>query len=243
MKISFCTTCKNRLYHLSQTLPLNLMATSSYKDIEFVIVDYNSEDGMYDWAKKHLVYWEKLGILKYCRTKIPKYFSAAHAKNIAYKNSSGDVICNIDADNFIVEGFCEYILDTFTKNKNCILSSSSQDVSGNHGCCGKITIKKEDFFSVNGYDENQYLGWGWDDVSLRYRAEKHNNLLVVEGDEKFNSVISHDNNVRTSNFPCRDILRTQELSVQMLRELSVRKDYIVNKHKSWGYVEDLKIGI
>ena len=53
-KISFCTTCKERLRHLKQTLPKNIKDNSNYPFIEFVILDYNSQDGLGDWMIKFM---------------------------------------------------------------------------------------------------------------------------------------------------------------------------------------------
>ncbi|KKL80749.1 hypothetical protein LCGC14_2001600, partial [marine sediment metagenome] len=49
-KISFCTTCMGRLYNLKETLPKNIEANGEYPNVEFVILDYNSSDGLGDWV-------------------------------------------------------------------------------------------------------------------------------------------------------------------------------------------------
>lgn len=244
MKISFCTTCKNRLFHLKQTLPISIINSSDYFDREFIILDYNSEDGLYEWAKSNLLHWEKAGVVKYLRTRKPQYFSAAHAKNIAHKNATGDILCNLDCDNFVTKGLCQQISRVF-KEPKVIFCSQSQDIFGNHGCCGKIASTKETFYSVNGYDESEEIcmGWGWDDVNFRYRAEKHNNLKLVYGDIKYNLVLSHDNSVRTQNFAVKDIKKTEQASIKFLEKLAENKRYIANTDKNWGFVDDLKIGL
>jgi predicted glycosyltransferase involved in capsule biosynthesis len=243
MKISFCTTCKDRLYHLKQTLPFNLLNTSDL-DREFVIMDYNSEDGLYDWAKEHLSCWEKWGIVRYLRTRQPKYFSAAHAKNIAHKNATGDVLCNLDCDNFVTRGFCELILKVFSQ-KPSILSSYSLDIFGNHGCCGKIAVTREIFYSVNGYDEQESvnLGWGWDDVSFRYRAEMHNNIKPIYSDIRHNMVIGHNDSVRTKNFLNKDIKRSARISEEGIIGFIKKGNYVANLNKEWGVAKDLKTGL
>ena len=231
MKISFCITCMGRLHHLENTLPSNLMNSSSYKDKEFIILDYNSKDGLFEWAKEHLQYWIQEGTVKYYRTRIPKYFSATHAKNICHKQATGDILCNLDADNFIVPGFCEYLNNLF-KIPNVMFGSNSLDIYGNHGCCGKIATLKKHFFSVNGYDEEQKLGWGWEDVSFRHRTEQLSNLKLIYGDVKWNRVISHDNKERTKNFQIKDIDESKKWSEKRLIELSSKKEFIVNKNIS-----------
>jgi hypothetical protein len=244
MKISFCTTCKDRLFHLSQTLPANLINSSKFFNKEFVILDYNSQDGLYNWAKKHLRYWERIGVVKYLRTSTPKFFSPAHAKNIAHRNASGDILCNLDCDNFIVEGFCEYLIQVFSKPNQYFLSGS-EDAFGNNGCCGKIATKKEHFYSVNGYDEDKKLnlGWGWDDVNFRIRVQEHNRLKTVYSELNHNIVIDHSNHIRTRGFSDKDILKTRKTSMSAVINLISKRDYIANKGKKWGFVEDLKIGL
>ena len=220
------------------------MNSANFHEKEFVILDYNSEDGLYEWAKDELRDWEQAGIVKYLRTRTPEHFNAAHAKNIAHKNASGDVLCNLDCDNFVLSGFCEYLSSLF-KDKNIVVCSGSDDLFGSHGCCGKIAVTKESFFSINGYDELSGLGdgWGWDDVNFRFRVENHNSLKKIFCDSKYNMVIPHDNDVRTSNFLNKNILKTQSLSINRLLEIRQKGDYIANKGVNWGYVEDLKIGL
>ena len=43
-KVSFCSTCKNRLWQLAHTLPDNLAAIAADSYSEMVLVNYNSED-------------------------------------------------------------------------------------------------------------------------------------------------------------------------------------------------------
>ena len=246
MKISFCITCKNRLFHLEQTLPINLQNSSDYSEKEFVILDYNSEDGLYEWAKKHLRYLEKSGTIKYLRTKLPKHFCSAHAKNISHKNATGDILCNLDADNFITKGYCQYLEEVFREPK-VLLCSASADMFGNNGCCGRIAVTKEVFYSVNGYDEQDFLssGWGWDDVNFRVRAEKQNGLKTVVGDVKYNLVIEHYDSIRVQDYPNKNILDSRQISRDYVMGLlaNEKKEYVANINKKWGFVEDLKIGL
>ncbi|WP_158563357.1 hypothetical protein [Chitinophaga silvatica] len=46
LKISFCTVCMGRLHHLRQTLLQNIADNTTYDNLEFVILDCNSEDGI-----------------------------------------------------------------------------------------------------------------------------------------------------------------------------------------------------
>ena len=53
-KISFCTSCTGRLHHLKETFLSNLNNNIDYGDIEFVLLNWNSRDGMNDWVQQNL---------------------------------------------------------------------------------------------------------------------------------------------------------------------------------------------
>jgi len=218
----------NRLHHLSNTLPKNLQIISSL-DSEIVVLDYGSTDGLHEWIQDL-----NSDNLKYFYTGEPQYFFAAHAKNVAHKLASGDILCNLDADNFLVPGYTEFLYESFSKDRNIIIPSSPTDPDGNNGTCGKIAVTKEAFYSVNGYDESQNEGWGWDDTNFQYRARMHNNLTIVPCVVTFNKAISHSNEERVVNYPNKNILETQQKSVDNLNEIEQQKRYVANVGKEWG---------
>lgn len=238
MKISFCTTCMGRLHHLKQTLPVNIISTGSYTNREFIVLNYNSPDHLHLWAKNELKPWIKSGVVKYYRTLLPQNYSSTHAKNIVHRQANGDILCNLDADNFIVDGFCEFLNEMFSNN-HLLISSSSFDIYGNTGCCGKIAVKKDHFYSVNGYDESQYLGWGWDDTSFQFRTRMQNKLANLVCDVKWNRVIQHSNEERVAFFQEKDLEKSKNESIEMIKLLANKQDYVVNKNVSWGISEDL----
>lgn len=229
-----------RLHHIERTLIPNLITISKFKKAEIILLDYNSRDGLFNWVLKNCKYWIKEKKLKFFYTKIPKNFFAPHAKNIAYLQSEGDFICNIDADNYIVEDLCFVLRDIFKINENSIICSKSNDISGNIGGAGKIATKKEIFMSVNGYDEGQIQGWGVDDLSLQMRMKYQNKSPIAVLDEKHNRVIPHDSQERYKNFIIKDILLSREESMKRLEHQINNKKYIVNENKKWGFISDLK---
>ena len=46
MKLSFCTTCMNRVEHLKKTLPHNIELLNKFDNSELVIVNYDSKDDL-----------------------------------------------------------------------------------------------------------------------------------------------------------------------------------------------------
>lgn len=232
MKISFCTTCMGRLYHLSQTLPISLFNTASYKNREFVLLNYGSRDGLDEWVKSNLRWWIEAGIVQYFHFAEPKHFYATHAKNMAHKVATGDILCNLDADNYALPNFAEYLAQQF--QKNVVVSSKSSDIGGNHGCCGKIATRREHFYSINGYDEDQRWGWGMDDTSFQHRVKSHNRLELVVCGREWNRAIDHSVEERTRNYPLKDIHESNRLSYELLKKIDDSKQYVVNCGRGWG---------
>ena len=70
-KLSFCIACKNRLYQIKQTLPQNLEDNRKAKDfVEFILVDFGSDDGLQEWIAENFVNEIEEGYLKYMNARI-----------------------------------------------------------------------------------------------------------------------------------------------------------------------------
>lgn len=118
-KISFCTTCMNRLSYLKQTLPQNLADNMDYDNLEYILLDYNSSDGLEEYIKSTYAEALNIGKLVYFKIDFVEFYDWAHSRNLAVSLASGDIICNIDADNFTGAGFAAYVNQIF-KEKNDI---------------------------------------------------------------------------------------------------------------------------
>ena len=171
-KISFCTTCMGRLYNLKETLPQNIEDNKNYPNLEFVILDYNSNDGLWDWMKENMSHEIENGRVSYYRTEEPKYFSMAHSRNIAFKMATGDIVNNLDADNFTrnkeiktTECWAEYLNRLANQQHEKVIFAK-----GKRAMHGRIGFYKKEFIELlGGYDEN-LLGYGHDDHDLVQRA-------------------------------------------------------------------------
>ena len=177
-KISFCIVCMNRLHQLRETLLRNINENKRYPDLEFILLDYNSSDGMEEWAKDHLGDLIAGGRLVYYRTREPRSFSHSHSKNIAFKLATGDIVCNINADHFAGEGYAEYINEKFNNDPNIVLTpiglyDKQTKYSPPKDVMGKVCVKKSDFMLVKGFDERM----------AKYGFEDHDftNRLVLQG--------------------------------------------------------------
>lgn len=207
-RISFCITCMNRVEHIKKTLGKNIDDNIDYPDLEFVLLDYNSSDDLQEWVFNNFKDELASGKLVYYQTKEPKYFHMANAKNIAHHLATGDIVCNLDADNYTGEDFAFYINKVMQNNTNII---GRQYSYGNitNDTCGRIFLTKENFLKLGGYDE-EFIGWSYEDSDLIERA------YIMGLDKKdipfvFLKAIPHSDNIRSKNM-----------------NISIEKSYIYN---------------
>jgi len=194
LKISFCTVCMNRMYHLRQTLPENIKANIIYGNVEFIILDYNSTDGLADWIKTDMAHHIASGILKFYKTEEPQQFHRSHSRNMAFRLGDGDILCNVDADNYLGEGFAQFINETFTQHDNIYLTPNY----GIRDVIGRLAIKKADFFHFRGYNE-EMEEYGFEDIELYRRLMNNRRLQIQFADKSYTQVIYHSNAERISN--------------------------------------------
>ena len=86
--ISYCTTCKGRLWQLKQTLPTNIQSTNA--EIEIVLLDYHSQDGLQEYILKNYQEYLADGRLRYYQLVTDvKGFDMAYAKHIVHMLGGG----------------------------------------------------------------------------------------------------------------------------------------------------------
>jgi cellulose synthase/poly-beta-1,6-N-acetylglucosamine synthase-like glycosyltransferase len=153
-KISFCTVSMNRLDHLKMTFIKNVYDNLDYRNIEFVLLNYNSNDDMDAWVRDNLSDLIEKGIVQYYHTEEPNFFHRSHSRNMAFKLAEGDIICNVDADNFIGKGFADYINLHFNNKKDIFIAPpKGSHLTTIRNVQGRICLKKEDFYKIKGFDE------------------------------------------------------------------------------------------
>jgi predicted glycosyltransferase involved in capsule biosynthesis len=154
--ISFCTSYLGRREHLEQTIPHNFDVGLNF-DCEFIYIDYSGYSNKYEFSK---------------------------AKNIAHYEAKGDILINVDADNYLSIQYVQAILDIFSQDKYVI-------VYGEKEVGGRIAISKMCFHLLGGYDE-RFKDWGYEDIDLIYRAR---NLGLRRFKMEGLSYIDHERNI------------------------------------------------
>jgi len=178
--ISLCTTCMNRLVDLKQTMPKNIEDNADYPNVEFVLLDYNSSDGLGDWVKKEMGDHLESGKLQYFRTEDPQFYSMTHSRNVAFKLASGSVVNNLDADNFTNPGFASRV--------NALANQRPQHAifaKGKRMLRGRLGFWKHEFMDLlGGYDED-IKDYGHDDHDLMNRAYMMGFMLMWWGGQHY----------------------------------------------------------
>lgn len=167
MKISYCTSIRDRLAYLKKTLPESINDNVGL-DVEFIVSDGGSTDGLQEWVESTLQNEIKAGVVKYFKHESAEHWVHAKEKNRAHSYATGKILCNLDADNAATKDFSLYLLDVFSKDLDSIVYFVGDGAWG--GGCGRIALSDEGFHLLGGYDEILSHGWGYEDTDLIYRA-------------------------------------------------------------------------
>lgn len=232
ISISLCITCMGRRHQLEQTLPFSLQQAPD-DDVEFVLLDYNSPDGLSPWIKQTFSRELASGKLKLVRTEKPKYFSMAHAKNAAHRHGLGQILVNLDADNFATAEYLADVRRVMAEGAD-VHAFHNQDQGAWGGGCGRVAIRWDWFYRLGGYDE-QFEGWGGDDVDLVVRAE-HLGARVHYAPSRLLKLIRHGDALRTENFAeaFRDKALTRSRIDAIHRKKLQAGELVANMGRLWG---------
>lgn len=206
-RIVFCTTCKGRLQHLKETLPKNLADNCDYANCKFLVLDYNSQDGLCEWIQETHQYCITGGHLVVYSYRGSDVFRMAHAKNMAHRLAileGADIVVNLDADNFTGRGFAAYVASHFKfgreiHHEDIFMWSRMQKGILDRGISGRIAVTKKAFLLAGGYDE-QYETWGPDDKDFNHRLRRLG-FMPEEIDECFLRAIRHNDKMRFREYP------------------------------------------
>lgn len=143
----------NRLYQVSQTLGVNLMHNQGGEsNIEFVLVDLGSRDGLQEWVLSNFQAELESGFLQYYFIPGVKSWNAPVAKNTAHYLAKGEFLMNLDCDNFTGDKGGQFVLSQFDKYGSKLLLHQFNGL-WTEGTYGRIGMHRSFFFEVGGYDE------------------------------------------------------------------------------------------
>ena len=193
--VSICTVSMNRLHHVKQTLPVNLKQNQQ-RGINFILLDYNSNDGLSDYVRENFQEEIRDGKLSYYQFKDAASFDRCHSRNLAFKLAEGDVVCNVDADNYAGDGFGRFVQKVFSREKHVCFTGLDNEWKGD--ASGKLSVRRSDFISVSGYDEH-FEGYGYEDLDLVNRLVLNGCTARIINDPNYLNAIQHQRVERLNN--------------------------------------------
>ena len=173
--ISFCTTCMNRLSDFQQTIFQNIEDNKFYPNLEFVLLDYSSGDELSQWVKDNLHHHMLSGRLNYYRTERHTHYKPSHSRNVSFRLAQGEIIVNVDADNYVGIGFARHINLCMSTQDNHVMAIPENFLlpdSDKMLLQGRFALYRQDLHFLGGFDEHldDHGGYSNEDVDLVFRA-------------------------------------------------------------------------
>lgn len=197
MSLALIITCKGRLKHLKQTLPLTLYDLPS--DAEVIVVDHHCPDGTTDWVNAYLYRHPVVPVP--VRDGDP-YFNKVKCNNLGWQvavERGAKHLLFIDADTVTSPEFFAEVLEKARTDRFSIVDpyQHNTDLTGILSCPALAMVES------SGYDE-RFRNWGDEDIEMRLRLyAKHGfkfNLLSSD----YLSSIPHGDKERTQFYQIKD---------------------------------------
>jgi hypothetical protein len=116
-------------------------------------VDFGSKDGLREWVIDSFQSELDSGYLKYYYTEELPHWHASIAKNTAHLCATGNILVNLDCDNYTGPWGGADLMKTFAVLGNrCIVHQFSG--KNRDGSYGRIAVANEYFKMIGGYDES-----------------------------------------------------------------------------------------
>jgi len=171
LTVTLSTCCYNRAEHVKQTLLKNL-EDNQQDFVRFLLLNYNSQDDLDEWAREHLGRFIASGRVLYLHEKTADHFKHAHARNVAVRACTSEVICNVDADNFTGPDFGRWLRQVYLDNKSTAFTAYGRDRGAPCGdLFGRISFRVRELIAIGGYSEDLDM-WGVEDWDIIRRAER-----------------------------------------------------------------------
>ena len=181
-RVTAITTCKGRLHHLKQTLPL----LANQANIDVVVVDYGCPQGTAAWVR------ENYPAVKVIEVTDDPNFSLPRARNLGANAANTPWLLFIDAD-VMVGDLNEWVNHGLKAGGFYMTRAYGTDLTGSFFCARQM------YAQIGGYDE-AIRGWGGEDDDIYYRLTKAGLEQRIYPDDLFTS-ISHSEDERFAQYP------------------------------------------
>jgi glycosyltransferase involved in cell wall biosynthesis len=154
-RLSIVTTCKGRLEHLKQSLPIFLAQPGA----EVIVVDYDCPQ------KTREVVARDFPAARVVAVDDAPLFNLARARNLGAAAATSEWLAFIDADILLVPDFAERIAKLMEPGSFHHFKITTRDTVSAHGSC---LVRRVDFAAIEGYDE-VVDGYGAEDQDFYFR--------------------------------------------------------------------------
>lgn len=153
---SIITTCKGRLAHLRQSLPLMVGQRGG---CEVIVVDYDCPEGTASWVRSNHAQTRVVEVAE------APTFNPSKARNRGAALARGDWLVFVDADILLSPGFIERFVGRLSPGHFYRPRPAVPDMHGMFIC------SRSNFLEVGGYDE-AIQGWGGEDPDIYHRLRE-----------------------------------------------------------------------
>jgi GT2 family glycosyltransferase len=181
--IAFITTCKGRLHHLQETLPLMVAESPA----EMIVVDYGCPQGAGDWVAQNYP------AVTVVRADDDPGFCLPRARNLGAQQATSPWLCFIDADVKVTPGWTQWMADNL--DAGSFYRAAKIDGERVRDTWGTVLCSRKGFIDIGGYDE-VFRGWGGEDDDL-YDRLRLAGYVESEYPSGFVAAIHHDDEERT----------------------------------------------
>jgi len=157
--IAFITTCKGRLSHLQQTLPLLM----EQQPDEMIVVDYDCPQNAGAWA------YSRFKSVKSVKVSDAPNFNLSRARNIGASYATSKWLCFIDADICAQQGWVEWLRQNL--REGFFYTQAALDGRLSNGAQGTCVCEHSAYRTAGKYDE-VLQGWGGEDDDFYYRLRR-----------------------------------------------------------------------
>lgn len=226
-QFSLIVTCKGRLGHLKQTLPLFMRQANT----QVIVVDYSCPEKAGDFVETHFP------SAKVVRVTGQKLFNVSAARNAGGAIVETPYIIFVDADTVLAANFTALILEHLTESNFLRFQSESSNSLG-----GTCVVATRDFRRIQGYDV-VFSGYGGEDLDFYWRLQRMGVVLRILKPAKAVRWIQHGHDMRTTFYEVKDVKRSflharaYRLVKEVLLGLSLRGELpIEERRRIWADV-------
>ncbi|KAB7739274.1 glycosyltransferase [Parvibaculum sedimenti] len=193
-QITYITTCKGRLHHLKQSLPV----VASQPNLKVIVVDYDCPDRAGDWVTAN---FPSVEVVKVSNA---PFFQLSHARNVGARAATTRWLAFFDADVVLGDGFFSRISRTLSPGAFFLARSEMPNL------WGSVIVEREVFLKAGGYDE-AITHWGGEDIAL-YSDLSFLGYALRTYDAPDMRAIEHGDDERVKFGSEKDLSRAKQLS-------------------------------